>query len=213
MKLRNFLLCTIILAALALTVVPMNSATNDVKVEERVHIVDSTFFYNSTSILASPEYIFYGDVDVKKDSIKTMLINSVYNYIAEFAPSMAPKVANDMVEVSLDKDFNICFMLAQAQIETHFGRYGSGQTRKSIFGANGRFGSYRECIEKYVDLVQNKYLGPEKTEQHLLQNYVTVRGGYRYAGNKNYEPELKNVYNQILAKTDIKQLQNEFKQL
>ena len=122
---------------------------------------------------------------------------------------MASVLSKHIVDIALENEFDICFMLAQAKLETTFGKHGSGKTRKSVFGVNKRYSSYERCISDYVDIVKKKYLGKYKTEQHLLHNYVTLRGNYRYAGNKNYETELKNVYNQILAKTDIKRLQNE----
>ena len=45
-----------------------------------------------------------------------------------------------------------------------------------------------------------------------MNNYTTTRGA-RYAGNPNYEKELKNTYNRISRNTRLKNLQEEYKMI
>lgn len=237
MKLRNFLLCTAFILFVGLIVVPTITSENKANIEyiEYVitdststlapsyhdieeqnivyqHIADTVIRKTSTITKAEPAFVL--PVDTTKfegDSIELRkeLVKEVYDYIYAKAPKMANEVSNHIVNIGLNNKFDICFMMAQAQLETNFGNNGSGQTRKSIFGARGKFVSYENCIESYVNMVQNNYLGKHKTEQHLLQNYVTIRGNHRYAENENYEHELKDVYNQIMAKTNIRNLQSQ----
>ena len=223
MKLRNFLSCTVILIISMLFVVSacniknnqnnINAAQMD-SINVSIAKFDSTLVYSyifeQPDTFVSQYVITQEDtIECKKDSLYAELMDEVHCYIYKQSPRMASVLSKHIVDIALENEFDICFMLAQAKLETTFGKHGSGKTRKSVFGVNKRYSSYEHCISDYVDIVKKKYLGKHKTEQHLLHNYVTLRGNCRYAGNKNYETELKNVYNQILAKTDIKRLQNE----
>lgn len=226
MKLRKFLSCTFIFYIAILFVVSICSIQdeqNQVKAETIV-VPYSTAKFDSKYYLYRDAKIFDNSyiseysvlnayeidtIEAKRDSLYDKLMIEVHTYIYKYSPCMASKLSKHMLDTALDNEFDLCFMLAQAQKETTFGKYGSGKTRKSVFGVSRRYSSYKKCIDDYVNLVQSKYLGQHKTEQHLLHNYVTLRGRYRYSANKNYETELKNVYNQILAKTDIKRLQTE----
>lgn len=223
MKLRNFLSCTIILILFAFSACNIQNNQNEIKAAKQMDSIyastvnfDSTYIFTNKFIFEVPDTLElkYGiieenEIDVKRDSLYAELMNEVHCYIYKQSPKMASVLSKHMVDIALENEFDLCFMLAQAKIETTFGKVGSGQTRKSVFGVRKRYKSYKQCVSDYVYIVQTKYLGKHKTEQHLLCNYVTLCGKYRYAGNKNYENELKNVYNQILAKTDIKRLQNE----
>lgn len=155
----------------------------------------------------------------KQDSTeiyKQKLIDDVDKYLYEINPSIKKRkhLANQIVDLALLENIDICFILAQGTIETGFGRAGVGRysSRKSIFGVCKRYNTYEECIDDYIKLLRKSYLGKHKTEHHLMNNYVTL-SGYRYAESTNYEYKLKNAYKSIKKKTDIYCFQNELKQL
>jgi hypothetical protein len=125
---------------------------------------------------------------------------------------MTANVTEHIVSIALENDFDICFMMAQTQLETNFGLLGIGKSRKSMFGISKTYESYEICINDYVQTVQTKYLGSKKTHHHLMKNYVTLRGA-RYAENENYESELKHVYNHIYKHTAIAGLQKQIREI
>ena len=120
-----------------------------------------------------------------------------------------------IVNAGLAYDIDICFIMAQTQIETLYGTKGAGRemSRRSLFGvAVSKYATYEQAIDAYCKLLQKSYLGKGKTEQHLLTKYVTFRGA-RYAANPNYERELRAAYNHIKRNTHIYQLQQEYKNI
>ena len=148
-----------------------------------------------------------------KDSIKNELITEVSKYIKKQAPSSHKFIPKYLVHAGLDNDIDICFMMAQTQIETCFGTMGAGResSRRSMFGvAVKKYSNYENAINHYCEVLKKYYLVKGKTEQHLLSKYVTAKGG-RYAENKRYEVDLRIAYNHIKRTTNIHSLQNEYK--
>ena len=106
-------------------------------------------------------------------------------------------------------------MMAQAQIETCYGKNGKGRatSRHSLFGVEyKRYSSYRDAIYAYVKILKESYLVNGKTEQNLMRRYVN-KSGNRYATNPRYEVELTAAYKTIVSKTVINQLQQQYRQL
>lgn len=158
--------------------------------------------YTEYRIVEDTSYVSYKDV--VKDSIKT----AVNEYIRSNSKTHgASEISESIVEVGLQQNLDICFMMAQSQLETNFGQYGIGKSRKSIFGVmSGRYVTYEHAVKDYSKILYKYYLTNGRTEQHLLNNYVT-RGGTRYAANENYENELSDIYHRISRNTNIKELQ------
>jgi flagellum-specific peptidoglycan hydrolase FlgJ len=178
---------------------PLKTMTN-VKNEETKVLIDTV----NIELLISP-----------KDSIKNQLIEQVENYIYKSFPKTHKTIPTSIVEIGLEKNVDILFMMAQTQIETSFGTAGAGResSRRSLFGvAKRRYGTYDEAINDYVALLKKSYLTRGRTEQDLMRRYTTI-SGYKYAGNPNYEAELRNAYSNIKRKTKIKELQNEYMKL
>lgn len=117
-------------------------------------------------------------------------------------------ISSHIVKESLDNDIDICFVLAQAEIETLFGTKGIGRSRKSMYGVYITFNTHNKSTTYYIKLIKDKYLGSKKTVHHLMNNFVSL-SGHRYSTNKNYESELKKKYQEIVSTTKIKKLQNE----
>ena len=192
------LMCAWLSTLLALAM-PLKTASN-VRNEETKVLIDTV----SIELLISP-----------KDSIKNKLIEQVENYIYKNFPKTHKTIPTLLVEIGLQNEVDISFMMAQTQIETSFGTAGAGKeaSRRSLFGvAKRKYGSYDDAISDYVALLKKSYLTKGRTEKDLMRKYTTT-SGYKYAGNPNYEAELRGAYNTINKKTNIGVLQREYKKL
>jgi len=156
------------------------------------------------------------------DSVKTQLINEVDTYINTIAPSS--KLDGEIVvDMCCEYNVDIAFVLAQGQIESHFGTTGTARKTNSVFNvgaydgysaskqrANGfGFSHPNESVEPYLILLINNYLVNGKTINDLMVSYINYLG-MRYASDTRYEHMLRSVYNKINSKTNIKSLYNEY---
>lgn len=158
----------------------------------------------------------------------TFFINDVYsqsleievdNYIKSIAPT-SKLSGKDIVEKCFEYNIDIIFVLAQGQIESHYGTTGTARKTNSVFNVgaydghsankqnkNGfGFNDPNDSIEPYLILLTNEYLVNGKTEYDLMNNYVNYLG-MRYASDNNYERMLKSIYNKIKKITNIYDLQ------
>lgn len=159
------------------------------------------------------------EIEVNNKPTKESIIESInkeaITFVKKYYPNCPDIISTYIVKKGLENDIDICFMLAQTQLETSFGKAGIGRSssRHSLFGVERRhYSNYVEAINDYVKLLKTSYLVKGRTEQNLLKNYVN-KGGYRYAGNPNYEVSLRKYYNTICNVTKIKSLQNQYKKL
>ena len=150
-----------------------------------------------------------------KDSIQNKLIDEVSKYVKKQAPKSHQFIPKYLVQAGLTNDIDICFIMAQTQIETCYGTTGAGResSRRSMFGViKKHYPNYESAINHYCELLKKYYLVKGRTEQHLLTKYVTGKGG-RYAENPRYEIDLRTAYNHIKRTTNIYSLQQEWKRL
>ena len=139
----------------------------------------------------------------------SLLFANVFNYISQVSKRNSTErneIAKTIINIALENDIDICFILAQGTIETHLGTTGIGRTRKSIFGVYKTYPSYEACINDYARILKKRYLTRGRNEHDLMKHYVTT-GGARYAGSTNYEVELKKKYLEIKSKTNLHDLQ------
>ena len=151
------------------------------------------------------------NVTNKSDSIYYALLDEMDSYIKTKAPKVDTSVFKHMVTKSIDHNIDLCFMMAQTELETRYGTLGAGKntSRRSLFGVyNKKYISYELAIDDYCRLLNKYYIGRGKTEKHLLNNYVT-HSGARYAENPNYESSLRKIYNYIIKQTNIDNLYND----
>lgn len=156
------------------------------------------------------------------DSVKTQLINEVDTYINTIAPSS--KLDGEIVvDMCCEYNVDIAFVLAQGQIESHFGTTGTARKTNSVFNvgayngysaskqrANGfGFSHPNESVEPFLILLTTNYLVNGKTINDLMMSYINYLG-MRYASDTRYEYMLRSVYNKINSKTNIKSLYNEY---
>ena len=153
--------------------------------------------------------------EILKENLKNDLTKEVSMYILDNSKhtdlSFVRKISKHIVNRALDNHIDICFILAQGHLETGFGSYGIGKSKKSIFGVSKHYNSYIECIDYYIYLLRSSYL-VNKTEKQLMNNYVN-KNGYRYAGDKKYELKLKNFYSKVNKSTSILELQHKYTNL
>lgn len=156
------------------------------------------------------------------DSVKTQLINEVDTYINTIAPSS--KLDGEViVDKCCEYNIDIAFVLAQGQIESHFGAAGTARKTNSVFNvgayngysaskqrANGfGFSHPNDSVEPFLILLTTNYLVNGKTIHDLMNSYVNHLG-MRYASDTRYEIMLKSVYNKINTRTKIKSLYKEY---
>ena len=193
----------ICLASLLFVAVPLASSTfigytNNIKNNNEINIIEYT------------------------DNVKTQLITEVDTYINTIAPSS--KLDGEIVvDKCCEYNIDIAFVLAQGQIESHFGTRGTASKTNSVFNvgaydgysaakqrANGfGFSHPNESVEPYLILLTNNYLVNGKRISDLMYVYVNHLG-MRYASDTRYEYMLRSVYNKINSKTNINSLYNEY---
>ena len=102
--------------------------------------------------------------------------------------------------------YDLPLLLAQLQIESHFGTTKRAQDTNSMFSV-GAYDDGRDIVKykdqdssivPYIKLIQKDYLlNNRKDVEDLLRNYVNY-DGKRYASNRNYEKDLKLTRDKIL---------------
>ena len=144
---------------------------------------------------------------------KCALVNEVQNYITTVAPSSNLR-GYAIVEECEKYNVDICFVLAQGEIESHFGTKGIASKLNCIFNvgiydnktaeeieSKYQFYCPNESIDPYLKLLTNKYL-INKTEQELMRKFVDI-DGKRYASDPEYEVKITNKYKNIMENTKI----------
>lgn len=152
---------------------------------------------------------------------RTMSVLNDYNELKKSTIIETNKYINNITtkseldtELLLNKcisnDIDFIFVLAQAQLESHFGTVGIAAKTNSVWNVNswdGHSAEYiinngrgynhpNQSIDPYINLLQNKYLVNGKTEMDMMNNFVNMHG-HRYASDKNYEKRLKRIYKKI----------------
>ena len=171
----------------------------------------STSITTNQLTLSLTENDSIGQVLSQNDSL---LFANVFDYISQVSKRNSTErneIAKTIINIALENDIDICFILAQGTIETHIGTTGIGRTRKSIFGVYKTYPSYEACINDYARILKKCYLTRGRNEHDLMKHYVTT-GGARYAGNPNYETELKKKYLEIKKNTNLHDLQVRLKE-
>jgi hypothetical protein len=141
----------------------------------------------------------------------------VQEYIDSIAPTSNLR-AYDLIELTEKYNVDIKFVLAQGEIESHFGTRGIAARTNSVWNVGAydgmnvsdintkhKFRHPNESIEPYLQLLTTKYLIDGKLEVDLMKSFTT-KNGTRYASSKDYEVRLKDRYNYISSHTIIDDL-------
>lgn len=146
----------------------------------------------------------------------------VQNYIDSVAPTSNLR-AYDLIELTAKYDVDIKFVLAQGEVESHFGTKGIAARTNSVWNVgaydgllehkiskNHKFSHPNESIEPYLELLVRKYLIDGKLEVDLMKSFTT-KMGTRYATAKDYEVRLKSKYDYISKHTKIDDLNSKLR--
>lgn len=180
------------------------------------------FSINKTKI-RQPEYSFTYDcvkeAELKYYETKSLLCDEVQKYILSVAPTSNVR-GYAIVEECERFNVDIKFVLAQAEIESHFATKGLGYKLNNIFNV-GMYDDFNESdiadrykydypnqsIRPYLELLTRKYL-VNKLEEDLMDSYVDINGN-RYASDIHYESKLRERHTYILMHTKIDLLQKQ----
>lgn len=144
---------------------------------------------------------------------KSALVNEVQNYINSVAPNSNLR-GYALVEECERYNIDLCFVLAQGEIESHFGTKGMASKLNCVFNVGiydnktaeeieqkYKFDCPNESIEPYLKLLNTKYL-VNKIEQDLMKKFIDINGK-RYASDPEYEFKISNKYKYITENTKI----------
>lgn len=168
-------------------------------------------------LVRQPKYSYAYDC-IKEAEItywdyKCALVNEVQKYIEQIAPSSNLR-GYAIVEECEKYDVDICFVLAQGEVESAFGTKGIASKLNCVFNVGiydtktteqiedkYRFEYPNESIEPYLKLLTTKYL-VNKLEHDLMRKFVDINGN-RYASDKDYEIKISSKYKFICENTKI----------
>lgn len=152
---------------------------------------------------------------------KANLIDSIDKYIVTIAPNSTLN-GSKIFEVCDGTSVDIKFVLAQGQLESHFGTKGLASRTNSVFNvwawdgvpeshinSKGKYKHPDFSVEPYMDLLKSSYLVDGKTEMNLMDSFVNVRGE-RYASNPNYEKQLLDIYSKVNDVVNIDKAYQEY---
>lgn len=114
-----------------------------------------------------------------------------------------------LVKASIEKGFDLPFLMAVAHQESCFGATPRAQRTNSVFSEgswdNGQnkvtYSDPNESVYGYIDLMNRSYIVNGKTLFDLLAPGAFVNGiGNRYASDVNYENKIKSLRNRIIKK-------------
>ena len=159
------------------------------------------------------EYI--RELQISYQGVKSDLVDLTQHYIDSVAPNSGLR-ALVLVENCEKYGIPITFILAQGEIESHFGTRGLAFRTNSVWNVGAydghnfnnishRYSNPNESIVPYLELIINNYL-PNKTVEDLFESFVDINGN-RYASDKHYETKLSDKYKYITDNYRIDELQ------
>lgn len=150
----------------------------------------------------------------EREEIKLKLIKEVDKYIDGIFPKSKMEGV-DIVTACIAHNFDIPLLMSQAQRETGFGTAGIGKSRNSCFGViKGSYKNTNEAIYGYIELMRRSYLPESRSLDDLFaSNFLRVTGKGRYAGASGYGKAISKTRNDIINKTQIKSLWDEYQNL
>lgn len=172
-------------------------------------------FMKPTMVFASGIEQLTDSIHMYQDSIvtvKTLLTDEVARYMRSVYPKT--KMSPDyIVELCVDRDFDIPLLLSQAHQESHFGKRTGGTN--SCFGVvNKRYSHVDESVLGYVDLMQRRYVRTRTPEQCIKSGF-RVEGSRtaKYASDPSYPQTIGRIRSNIIRKTEISRFHNRLREL
>lgn len=157
--------------------------------------------------------LYRANIELQYEGAKANLVNAVDKYIQNSAP-VSCLSALKLVEAADQYNIDIIFILAQGEMESHFGTRGVAFKTNSVFNVFSYDGVSASHINKsgrgykhpddsivpYLKLLKNNYLVNGKTEEDMFSKFVNS-SGKRYASDPNYESKLFTKYMKIKSDT------------
>lgn len=184
--------------------------------------ISGYFCYTKYNEEHTKYYVYEEMTILHYNEAKLDLVNAVDEYIQSVSNHSSLNGIS-VVNACLKHDIDICFVLAQGEVESHFGTKGMARKTNSVWNVlaydgksfeqipkAGKYKTPDESIEPYMNLLQKRYLH-NKTENDLLIKFVD-KSGHRYASNQNYEATLCKTVKNIKEKTPIDTLMQTVKQ-
>ncbi len=182
---------------------------------------------NCNHNLTSIENIMCVDA-VGKEIIRCIdeYINVVVKNHAKSSKASSPISGKSLFEQCMKYDVDVCFVLAQAQLESHFGTSGQSVITKCVWSVGAHdnrstddmkrrgltFSNPNESIRPFLKELTSNWMGGDTTEYDLMKSYIN-KDGKRYASDLQYEEKLTCVYNKIKNNTRIYELMQLYKKL
>lgn len=156
------------------------------------------------------------ELHVSYQGVKSDLVDVTQHYIDSVAPNSGLR-ALILVEQCEKYGIPISFVLAQGEVESHFGTTGLSFRTNSVWNVGAydnytinnirhKYNNPNDSIEPYLCLLDTNYLNG-KTIEDLLESFVDINGN-RYATDKYYESKLKTIYKHIQTNYHIDELQS-----
>lgn len=163
--------------------------------------------------------LYMAEEEMCYSRVEEELIIEVEEYIKKVAPSskLTPSL---LVGACEEYNVDICFVLAQGEIESHFGTKGMASKTNSVWNIGAwdnlalakvkKYSHPDRSIYPYLITLKTKYMSEGKLEEDLMYNFVSV-DGHRYASDTSYESKLRAKYKFIKENTNIYMLQEELR--
>ena len=149
---------------------------------------------------------------------KSNLVDEVQHYIDSVSGQCSNLRALALIDECDANGIDLKFVLAQGELESHFGVKGIASVTNSVWNVGAFDGKgageihkkyhYKhpdESIKPYISLLKDRYINDSVSTNDLLVNYVD-KGGHRYASSGSYEIQLRSIYNRISNNTKIDSL-------
>ena len=151
------------------------------------------------------------NIDYKNILNKEKLVKEyISNILSKHGKTLSDLRFNpdNLVLASYQYDYDLPLLLAQLQMESHFGTTKRAQRTNSMFSVgaydNGKdvvkYSNQDASIMPYIKLIKKDYMfDGQKDVDQILQNFVN-HDGNRYASNPNYESDLAKTRKSIISK-------------
>jgi hypothetical protein len=150
-----------------------------------------------------------------RERMRVTLVSEVKTYIGKIAPDTKVK-PSVIVDLCLEYNINITFVLAQGLLESHFGTKGMAIQTNSIFNVGTwdskkvlcKYKDQNESIEPFLKLLTEDYLTRRTLKQLLNDGGYKNKNGHRYAASPTYEASLRATMMSIYQETNIQTYQD-----
>lgn len=154
-----------------------------------------------------PEYTNNIEYQKKVEAVENYMTYALANL--GYSRESTKLTAEALVNASYKYSFDLPLLMAVAHQESCFGATPRAKRTNSVFSVgsydNGKnvatYAHPDDSVESYIKLLNSDYLINGKTISDLLQPGSFVnKNGHRYASDKKYESNLKNIRNKILKR-------------